>query len=377
MSESEELSRLISLIYDAALDSGVWLAALEETAQFLRSATATLGSYDALQSNAVYNFSWGDDPAYTALYVERYAKLNPFLPASLEMAVGDVATVSTFMSEAELFATQVYQEWAKPQGYIDIAQAVLEKSGTAFAVLVAVRHESVGRVDDIMRRRLALLVPHFRRSVLIGKVIDLKTVQAAAFAESIDGLAAGVFLVGANGNVVHANASARTLLEDGDVIRLTSGTLAGVDGVADRSLREALVAAGGLEAELAGRGIGISLTGSSGKSYMAHVLPLASGRRREAALSQGAAAAIFVRKAVLDLTTAAEIMVERYRLTPAELKVFRATVELGGVAKVAAALTLSEATVKTHLNRLFHKTGSRRQADLVRLATSLADPLGR
>ena len=77
MSESEELSRLISLIYDAALDSGVWLAALEETAQFLRSATATLGSYDALQSNAVYNFSWGDDPAYTALYVERYAKLIP------------------------------------------------------------------------------------------------------------------------------------------------------------------------------------------------------------------------------------------------------------------------------------------------------------
>jgi DNA-binding CsgD family transcriptional regulator len=183
--------------------------------------------------------------------------------------------------------------------------------------------------------------------------------------------------VNARGNVVHANASARTLIEDGDVIRLTSGTLAGVDGVADRSLREALVAAGGLEAELAGRGIGISLTGSSGKSYMAHVLPLASGRRREAALSQGAVAAIFVRKAALDLTTPAEIMVERYRLTPAELKVFRAAVEVGGVATVAAALAMSEATVKTHLNRLFHKTGTRRQADLVRLATSLADPRGR
>jgi DNA-binding CsgD family transcriptional regulator len=70
-------------------------------------------------------------------------------------------------------------------------------------------------------------------------------------------------------------------------------------------------------------------------------------------------------------------MVERYRLTPAELKVFRATVEVGGVATVAAALAMSEATVKTHLNRLFHKTGTRRQADLVRLATSLADPRGR
>jgi DNA-binding CsgD family transcriptional regulator len=56
---------------------------------------------------------------------------------------------------------------------------------------------------------------------------------------------------------------------------------------------------------------------------------------------------------------------------------FRATVEFGGVATVAAALTMSEATVKTHLNRLFHKTGTRRQADFVRLVTSFANPLGR
>src|SRR5581483_1531659 len=135
MSESEELSRLISLIYDAALDSTVWLAALEETARFLRTVTATLGSFDALQANATYNFSWGDDPVYTALYIERYAKLNPLIPASMTMAVGDVAAASMYMTEAELFATRVYQEWAKPQGYIDIAQAMLEKSGTAFAVL--------------------------------------------------------------------------------------------------------------------------------------------------------------------------------------------------------------------------------------------------
>ena len=93
MSESDELSHLISLIYDAALDSALWPAALEETAGFLNSATATLGSYDALQASGIsYNFSWGDDPVYTALYAARYAKLNPLIPASGETSVGDVVS---------------------------------------------------------------------------------------------------------------------------------------------------------------------------------------------------------------------------------------------------------------------------------------------
>src|SRR4051812_39224480 len=130
MTESEELSGGISLIYDAALDSAAWPSALEATAGLLQSATAPLRSLDALQANAVYNFSWGDDPAYTALYIEQYAKLNPLIPISVHVGVGDIASVSAFMSLEEFYATRVYQEWARPQGYVDMAQATLEKSGT-------------------------------------------------------------------------------------------------------------------------------------------------------------------------------------------------------------------------------------------------------
>ena len=66
-----------------ALGATLWLAALEGTAKFLRSATAVLGPLDTAQPNLVYNFSWGDDPAYTAMYIEHYAKLNPLIPGLL------------------------------------------------------------------------------------------------------------------------------------------------------------------------------------------------------------------------------------------------------------------------------------------------------
>jgi DNA-binding CsgD family transcriptional regulator len=53
-----------------------------------------------------------------------------------------------------------------------------------------------------------------------------------------------------------------------------------------------------------------------------------------------------------------------------------AIVEVGGVPEVASVLGVSESTVKTHLQRVFDKTGANRQADLVKLVGSYMNPLG-
>jgi DNA-binding CsgD family transcriptional regulator len=62
-------------------------------------------------------------------------------------------------------------------------------------------------------------------------------------------------------------------------------------------------------------------------------------------------------------------------LTPSELRVLLVIVEVGGVPEVAAALGVAVTTVKTHLRRLFEKTGATRQADLVKLVAGYATPL--
>jgi DNA-binding CsgD family transcriptional regulator len=45
------------------------------------------------------------------------------------------------------------------------------------------------------------------------------------------------------------------------------------------------------------------------------------------------------------------------------------------VAEAAGALGIGVSTVRTHLLRIFDKTGTHRQADLVRMASALAAPL--
>ena len=55
-------------------------------------------------------------------------------------------------------------------------------------------------------------------------------------------------------------------------------------------------------------------------------------------------------------------------LTPRETDVLRAAADGGTVADIAAALSLSEGTVRNHLSSAIGKTGARTRAEAVRLA---------
>jgi len=81
---------------------------------------------------------------------------------------------------------------------------------------------------------------------------------------------------------------------------------------------------------------------------------------------------VFVRKAALDMPSALESIAQAYKLTARELSVLMGIVEVGGIPEVAAVLGLSVATVKTYLRIAFRKTGTSRQADLVKLVAGFA-----
>jgi DNA-binding CsgD family transcriptional regulator len=55
--------------------------------------------------------------------------------------------------------------------------------------------------------------------------------------------------------------------------------------------------------------------------------------------------------------------------------VLLAIAEIGGSPEVADALGIAETTVKFHLRQLFEKTGTHRQADLVKLVGGFTSPL--
>lgn len=376
MDEVEQVSALIGNIYDATLDRSLWPLVLEQTCEHIKGCASSLMSHDSTHRSGQFYFSWGDDPYYTKLYFEKYMKISPFIvPLTAAAHVGQVASAFDFVPHDEYLASRFHKEWAKPQGYTDNVYAILDKSTTSTAMVIVVRHERHGFADENARRRMGLLAPHFRRAVNIGKIIDLYKVEAAALADTLDGIAAAMFLVDASARIVHRNQRANVMLSERAVLRNLNGKLVSTDPQISQMLEDSFAASAAGGTTLGTKGIAVPLTDHDGERFVAHVLPLTSGARRRAETSYSAVAAVFVIKAALDLPHPLEVIAATFKLTPAELRVLMAIVEIGGVPEVAPILGISEATVKTHLGRIFAKTDTSRQADLVKLVAGYMSPL--
>ena len=374
MGDDGLLTNLIAAIYDAALDDARWPEILARIADFVDGRATGLLAKDSTRQQVEAHWHTGSDPYYLRLYAETYSKLGP-VATTPARDVEQIVSVPELMPYDDFLGGRFYQEWARPQGWVDVAIAVLDKSGGSSAYLSISRDETSGMVDETMRWRMGLLVPHVRRSVLIGKTIGFKQADAATFTEVLDGLSAGVVLVDAGCRIVYVNLAGDEMIRSGDFLRSIGGRLVASDAQVDQRLRATAAASASGDVEIGSKGVAVPLSAHDGQRYVAHVLPLSSGERQRTAAASSAVAALFVRRAALEFPSAPDVIGQTYELTPTELRVLLAIVEIGGVPEIAAAFGVAESTVKTHLGRLFEKTGTSRQADLVKLVAGFSTPL--
>lgn len=373
--EPELLSQHIGEIYDAALDPTAWTRVIEATGRLTRTCAGTLASLDVLRpATWAANITFGYDPTLLEAFNDKYARLSPANKFILQQPLGEPGAVSRVMRYEDFTESIMYKEWAQPQGLVDSIGLNIEKSATALVHLGLARHESVGITDEACIETLKLLYPHYRRSVVIGRVVDLAKVEATAIADTLDGLAAGVFLVDREMRLVHTNRAGEGMLRQGAAVHKAWDSLSSSDGTAARALR-GTCAAISRDSALGEQGVSVAIRGRDREPYVAHVLPLTSGARERGGRFYGAVAAVFVRSARLERPSALDAMAQLYGLTPAEIKMLVGIVELGGVPAVAQANGVSQNTVKSHLKQVFDKTGASRQADLVKLMAGIISPL--
>jgi DNA-binding CsgD family transcriptional regulator len=370
MRQSTNVAPIIEGIYDAALEPERWNDVVVSINNFVGGFACGLFSKNPISKWGETHFYCGADPHYIHMYAETHSQYDPLtkLPP-----FGQVVSIPDLVQFDEFRRGPFYQEWLRPQGCIDAANVVLEKSDSSFPVLMTVlSHKKM--VDADMRQRIEAIVPHAQRAIAINKAIDLKKSEAATFASTIDAISSGIFLLGQNGRLIHANAAAHELLLADDCLRLTNGQLVACDSRFNQTLRKLFTSH---EAAGARCSTALSLLTRNGDRYLCHVLPLNSSARAAVGANYKAIAALFVRKVALDLHSCSELLLRTFELTPSELRVLLAIVESSGVSATADKLGVAETTVKTHLQRVFAKTGASRQADLVKLAAGFSNPIAR
>ncbi len=112
-----------------------------------------------------------------------------------------------------------------------------------------------------------------------------------------------------------------------------------------------------------------------GAGYVATLLPVDRGQRRGIIAPFAASVAVFTKDPIQAPLMPGEAFARLYKLTGGELRVLLALAQGLGATEAADMLGISEPTVRTHLQRIFSKTDTPRQADLLRLFQNSTPPI--
>ncbi len=371
-------SELVGLIYDCAIDVALWPETLDRLRRELCFANISMSLVDVPSGRFILNLTSGISDVFRERmndYPEDLVAMWGGMPAMLTYPM-DRPTVLSRANPAVMDSDNRYvREWALPQGLIDSLVVILAHDAEAIGNFATGRHRDQGPITDHDIACMSLFIPHLQRAAKISRLLDANAAAAAGFESVIEALATPVILVAPDLWVIHANASARGMLAQGNLLARLDGQLAVRAPGAQQSLARLVAAACADESGLTGGGIGLPVGADDTEVSALYILPLARGGLRPG-LRRGAAAAIFVSPASAAPGRTGEVLATLFGLTKAETRVFLQIAAGRTSLEAAGALGIAPSTVKTHLLRLYGKTGARRQADLVRLAAALAPPIG-
>lgn len=359
---------LLDAIYDTATEPETWLTVLTQVADL----TGTQGGIlfgQSFGAEAVYfdyngRLSEECNQAYKARHVQ-----NAWNGAMQRQPVGRIVRSDEIVPLESLRHTLFFDEVLRPQDVAHNTMVALAARGdfcVAFNLCSSARQ---GPLDSSRTDWLQHLIPHMRRSLGLAFRIDgYRALQAGQF-RILDRLTAGVVLLDRRASVLYANAAARALsAHDGPLeLRRTTVTV--------RSPPHAQRLAALVRAALLGvPSASISVPRPSDGAPLAIIVSSVRGKdigRFTDLHLPDAAVMLFIVDPANRLDIPPAVVMNAFGLTRAEARVALAVSSGLSVPEVAIQLGLSPNTVKTHLRRVFAKTGTGRQAELVRLMTSI------
>ena len=375
-SVAETVSSIVGMIYDCAVDQDRYQLALDAIRSTLRFHNAALQLWTA-DYEPLVNIEVGVPPEWQV----RWPGFNDDVVALwggpvriAQFPVEEPIVHSLTFDSVATAANRYFTDWAKPQGIVDAVALAYVRDSQLMGSLGFGLHRSAGKPTEDELSILRILAPHFRRAALIGRLLDLRALQAKTFAAALDVLATPVIFIDRHLRVVHANDRGNRLLSAQRLIATRQRAVILPDAAAQMQLAEAVAIADADEARLGRKGIGIPARCRDGEPFVVHLLPVARGDAR-ADLVTGAVVALFIAPSHDPQPPPIDALATLYGLTAAETRVVTLLARTMPLADIARTLGITRATVNTHLARLFANTETCRQTELIALVQSFRAPV--
>lgn len=210
------------------------------------------------------------------------------------------------------------------------------------------------------------LLPHLQRALSIRRQLDASERARRSLADGLDRLAVGVCVLDGRGYPLHSNRSARAVFNAGDGLRATPQGIVAACASDGRGLRAVIRAVRDPLASDLSPASTVVRRRSGQRPYVVFSSPLGSpANGRDSSIREPAVVLLIVDP---EHTAQAsdDILVRLFGMTPTEARVSVLLLQGRSVAEIQEALAITQNTARSHLKRIFAKTRTRGQADLIR-----------
>jgi DNA-binding CsgD family transcriptional regulator len=354
-------SQAVELLYQAALEPGLWPQALGAMLPGFRSQHVSFLSGTAddapplLQHNG---FSDAELKVHFSPEAQRcWANWRPRFPP------GQMVTNRHVMSDREWERSETYNEYIRHSGVYHGA-LLYRIGGKRWFHFAICRPKSADTYSDDELAILQTLIPHLASTVELQSRLKITEQDKQLLRTALDRIESGALIVDAACMPLIANRRAQALLDRNDGLVVSAGGLRATDAVSGQKLADALAATAAANATERRK---LHLPRRRSRfPLLLEIMPVA----RLGADLHGAgeaAALVFITEPDAPRRIDYDALGDNLRLTRREIEVVDYLVQGVSPEKITAKLDISLATVRFHMKNAFQKTGTRSQIELAAL----------
>jgi hypothetical protein len=365
----KQLSELIGAVYDAALDSNLWPTFLGEIATLFGANGALFIHTENRPGNQEHLVSRGLDLDIVSKWAGSRDHVDPWWAPVCALHSGHAMVYSQTIAESWLRTTGFYADYCKP---VDIEHGLAGRPentaerGTTIALL---RSSKCMDYTEDHRDALELILPHVRRALTVNRRLALGELATGALPEALHWCPYGAVILDQSGHSLCVNDQADLIFLENDGITLRSG-LRFCDYVGqrqfDRLIGQSLsIGDTGWPGSLGGTVVGRRHLGK--QPYQVLICPLNQSDRTH--FGPRASWLVFIHDPEVDRAISPAVLVQLYQLTESEAGFCTELYRTGRLEDAASSRHISMNTAKTHFKRIFGKTQTSSQAQLIKKLT--------
>jgi DNA-binding CsgD family transcriptional regulator len=307
------------------------------------------------------------DPADMHKYNEHYAGIDCWGTHGRNLiAPGAVFLGQQLCPDGVLERSEFYADFLRPMSTFHEFCGIISVDAAAASVIASLRPKERGPFDDSDTLLLKTLMPHLQRALALQRRIAALETSSASAMDVLDTLPYGIVLISADVKVLLVNRFAKAIIDQNDgltVIRQDLCTRRTEDTQRLRKLIHESVATS------LGRGLragGTMNIPRPSQRCSFHVLVTPVHLRPILPSAQQPAAAAFISDPECQFETPVQTLGHLFELSHAEARLAAVLIKGYSLREASEELSVSLSTVRTHLQKLFEKTGTKRQATLIR-----------